>query len=402
MFFLLKALIRIYHISQLGLLKLLKFPKPLLLAGEGSIKKLADRISADHFQKVLIVTDQNLRKLGLLDSLFEELKNKSIAWVIFDDVEANPSIGTVEKAKEMYLKEECEAVIAFGGGSPMDCAKVAAARVSNPNTKVRAMKGLFRVWKKLPVLYALPTTAGTGSETTAAAVISDPSTHEKFAIISLKIVPKVAVLDPSLTKNLPPHITSTTGMDALTHAVEAFIGVNKMKETDEMALKATSLIFENIEEAFSNGANLDARNKMALASYYAGVAFTQANVGYVHAVAHNLGGYYGVPHGLANAIILPSMLEVYGDKAAKKLAKMAEAANIGEASDTPQVRAEKFIAEIKAKNARMNIPTHIDAIQEKDIPLLAKRICKEGNPLYPVPKLLDRTEITQFLHQLRG
>jgi alcohol dehydrogenase class IV len=282
----------------------------------------------------------------------------------------------------------------------MDCAKIIGARVSNPYFSVRRMKGLFKVFLPIPPFFCVPTTAGTGSETTVAAVITDAETHEKFAISDFKLIPKIAVLDPELMVGLPPHITSTTGMDALTHAVEAYIGLNGSKFTDENAENATKLIFENLEEAYKNGSNLEARNNMALASFYGGSAFTRAYVGYVHAIAHNMGGLYGVPHGLANAIILPYVLEFCRKDAEKKLAGLAVAGGIGKRNESKEALSIKFIKKIKTMNKNMDIPTCIKELKEKDIPLIAKRALDEAHPDYPVPTIMTIEECESLVRKL--
>ena len=282
----------------------------------------------------------------------------------------------------------------------MDCAKAAAARVVCPNKTVQKMRGQLKIRKKLPPFFAVPTTAGTGSETTLAAVVTDTKTHEKYALNDPVLRPKYAVLDPELTVGLPPHITSTTGMDALTHAVEAYIGHSNTKDTSEKAEVATKLIFENLEEAYKNGKDLHAREQMLLASHYAGIAFTRAYVGNVHAIAHNLGGFYGVPHGLANAIILPYVLDFYGETAYERLARLCECAGVAKAGQTDEQKALDFIQAIRDMNARMNIPDKIDKIQEKDIETIAKRACKEANPLYPVPRIMDLDDCIAIIHRL--
>lgn len=262
------------------------------------------------------------------------------------------------------------------------------------------MRGELKIRHKLPPFFAVPTTAGTGTEATLAAVVTNLQTHEKYAVNDPKLRPKYAVLDPELTAGLPADITAATGMDALTHAVEAYIGLSGTKSTDEYAEKAIKLIFENLEAAYNDGQNLEARENMLVASYYAGMAFTRAYVGYVHAVAHNLGGIYGTPHGLANAVILPHMLEYYGDTAYAKLAKLAEVANLGGYSQAD--KAMNFIDAIKAMNKRMNIPEHFDFIKDEDIPTIVERALREGNPLYPVPKIMDEADCERVVRTIRG
>ena len=266
------------------------------------------------------------------------------------------------------------------------------------NQPVEKMRGLMKILRPLPPFFAVPTTAGTGSECTLAAVVSNSKTHEKNACNDPFLRPRFAVFDPELTVGLPPHITSTTGMDALTHAVEAYIGKSNVKSTIAFAEKATKMIFENLETVYNDGKNVEARNQMLLASYNAGMAFTRAYVGYVHAIAHNLGGFYGLPHGLANAVILPVVLESYGSAVYTPLAKLADIVGIKGANE--EEKAKAFIAEIKAMNQRMNIPTGFAQIKEEDIPTIVARALKEGNPLYPVPVIFDKEEMTAIVKSL--
>lgn len=373
--------------------------EPEMLEGPGAIKKLPELIKSKGLKNVLVVTDKGLTGLHLLDGLYEKLEEAGINYVVYDGTQPNPTIDNIEDARQLYLDNNCEGVIAFGGGSPMDCAKATAARITNPKIPVRKMRGVLKLHHKLPPLFAVPTTAGTGSETTLAAVVTDPTTHEKNAINDPRLRPKYAVLDPELTIGLPPHITSTTGMDALTHAVEAYIGRSNVKSTEMYAEKATKLIFENIEKVYADGKNIEARDKMLKASYYAGMAFTRAYVGYVHAIAHNLGGFYGVPHGLANAVILPYVLEYYGQTAHKRLAKLAVVSGV-KTDGTDAEKANAFIEAIKELNRNMNIPDGFDFIKEEDIPTIVKRALKEGNPLYPVPKIMDEADCTAVIKRL--
>lgn len=392
-----------YRIFQAGLQfsqLFLRIRIPELVTGAGSLKRLPEVVKSEGLNNVLIVTDKVLMKLGLLKGLIKALKENEIEYTIFDEVQPNPTIQSIEDGLKLYQSNACKGIIAFGGGSPMDCAKIIGARAVRPRLSVQKMKGLFKILKKLPPLFAIPTTAGTGSETTLAAVITNPETHEKFAILDLRIVPHYAVLDPELTLKLPPDITATTGMDALTHAVEAYIGTGGNRFTNEYAEKATRIIFENLEKVYKKGSDLDRRNNMLLASYYAGVAFTRASIGYVHAMAHNLGGLYGIPHGLANAVILPFILEFYGKAVERKLARLAVASGIGKEGESDAELSEKFIARVKSMNKKMRIPTTIKELKEKDIPLLAQRAMKEANPMYPVPKLMNREQCEEMFRTL--
>ena len=374
--------------------------EPELLEGEGAVLKLPSFIKNKGISHVLIVTDKGLMGLHLLDPLFDELKKEEIAFTVFDGVQPNPTIPNIEACKDAYINNNCQAIIAFGGGSPMDCAKAAAARVVKPKQSVRKMRGYLKVHKKLPPFFAVPTTAGTGSETTLAAVVTDPETHEKNAICDTCLRPKYAVLDPALTVGLPPHITSTTGMDALTHAVESYIGKSNVKSTIKYAEGATKLIHENLEKAYINGKDMEARNNMLKASFLAGSAFTRAFVGYVHAIAHNLGGMYNTPHGLANAVILPYVLEWYGESVYKPLAKLADLVGISKESMSIEEKAKAYILEIRRMNKAMNIPEKFDFIKEEDIPTLVKRALKEGNPGYPVPKIMNASDCEQVIRAI--
>ena len=391
---------RIYQKVLKFAMRFMNWSEPELLEGEGAVLKLPEFIKNKGLNKVLIVTDKGLMNIHLLDPLFEELKKQDVDYVIFDGVQPNPTIPNIEECKETYLNNHCQGIIAFGGGSPMDCAKAAAARVVKPKKSVRKMRGYLKVHKKLPPFFAVPTTAGTGSETTLAAVVTDPTTHEKNAICDPCLRPKYAVLDPALTTGLPPHITSTTGMDALTHAVEAYIGKSNVKSTIKYAEEATKLIHNNIEKAYFDGKNIEARNNMLKASLLAGSAFTRAFVGYVHAIAHNLGGMYNTPHGLANAVILPYVLEWYGSSIYKQLAKLADLIGIGDESMPNQEKAMAFVNEIKRMNKAMNIPNKFDFIKEEDIPTLVKRALKEGNPGYPVPKIMNSSDCEKVIRSI--
>lgn len=371
----------------------LPWRKPELLEGENSINRLPGLIKSKGINNVLLVTDKGIASLGLMDGLLKGLGTEGVEFVIYDKTVPNPTIDNIEEALQLYKDNNCKGIVAFGGGSSMDCAKGVGARIARPNKSIPQLKGVLKVRKRIPPLFAIPTTAGTGSEATIAAVITNTATHEKYPINDMSLIPHYAVLDPLLTAGLPPHITSTTGMDALTHAIEAYIGRSNTKETKELSRKAVKLIFTNLFEAYTNGSNLEARANMQKASYYAGIAFTRAYVGYIHAVAHTLGGFYGVPHGLANSVILPYVLLYYGESAYKALAELADLVGIGKSSDTIGQKANKFIDAIKKLNKDMNIPDKIGGIVDSDIPLMVERAFHEGNPLYPVPKILSREDL---------
>jgi len=374
-------------------------PAPELLQGAGSVKKLPAFIRTKGVDKVLVVTDSILPKLGLLDGLFSACGEAGLSYVLYDGAQVNPSIECIEAALKKYLDNKCQAFIAFGGGSSMDCAKAAAARVARPNRSIPQLGGTLKVHAKLPLLFAVPTTAGTGSEATLAAVVTDYSIHHKYAIQDPCMLPKYAVLDPELTVGLPPHVTSTTGMDALTHAVEAYTNKFAPKYTQRLSEQATKLVFENLEKAYADGKDLEARSNMLLASFYGGRAFSRSCVGNVHAIAHTLGGIYGTAHGLANAVILPFVLEDFGPAVYYKLARLAEVVGLPGKDDAEKARA--FISEIHRMKRDMNIPEKLDFIKDEDVPQMVEWALKEANPIYPVPVIWDAEQFTKTINRIR-
>ena len=376
--------------------------KPKMITGRDSLRKLPDMLKHKGIKNVMLVTDPGIAALGLHEQLLAWIREGGIECVVYDKTTANPTIANVEEALELYREHGCHALIAFGGGSPMDCAKGVGARVARPHKKISAMRGELKILKPIPLLIAVPTTAGTGSETTLAAVLTDERTHEKYALNDFVLIPKYAVLDPVLTRGLPPHITAATGMDALTHAVEAYIGKSNTAQTIEDSVAAVRLIFKNLERAYRDGSDMEARENMQKASFLAGAAFTRAYVGYVHAIAHSLGGEYGIPHGLANAVILPYVLEAYGSAVYMSLAELADLVKIGQDLESDQEKANAFIAEIRAMNRRMGIPEKLEGIREDDIDMLAKRAAREANPLYPVPKIMRRDQLKEIYYQIRA
>ncbi|MGN1307113.1 MAG: iron-containing alcohol dehydrogenase [Faecousia sp.] len=388
-----KAYCRSFQCIMHAVLPLLPYREPEIL---DSVERVAPLCASLHISSVLLVTDAGLRGAGATDKLETLLREAGIRCAVYDQTRANPTVENVEQARTLYLNEKCEALIAFGGGSSMDCAKAVGARIAYPKKELYRLKGLLRVLRRIPTLIAIPTTAGTGSETTITAVITDTKKKHKYTMNNFTLIPRYAVLDPGVTYTLPPSLTATTGMDALTHAVEAYIGGSTSKETRRLSLEAVRLIFANIERAYNDGHNRAAREAMLRAAYQAGIAFSKSYVGYIHAVAHSLGGQYNIPHGLANAVLMPIVLEDYGAAAHKKLHELAVAAGVATESETDAAAAEKLIRAIRELNQRMSIPATLSGIQKADIPQMAKYADKEANPLYPVPKLMDAGELERF------
>lgn len=379
--------------------RLLKWRMPFVESGAGSVSRIPALLREQNAKRPMLVTGPRVRRL-LLPDILKTLDAAGIDYRIFSDVENNPTSDTCEKIRDAYAAHGCDSFLAVGGGSPMDAAKAAAALVVRPGKTVRALSGLLKVHRAIPPFIAVPTTAGTGSETTIAAVITDSRTHHKAAIMDPALVPCCAVLDPMLTVGLLPQTTAATGMDALTHAVEAYLcRTYNTRQSLRMAEEAVTAIFSNLERAYADGNDLTARAAMLNASFQAGFAFTRAGVGNVHAIAHTLGGLYGTAHGLANAVILPVVLEDYGEAVSAKLAHLARLVGIDGANDAE--RARSFVAELRAMNARMGIPDGFDFIRDEDIDTMISWALKEANPMYPVPVIYDRTRCRRVIERLR-
>lgn len=379
--------------------KLVPIPLPKLIEGEGAITQTAQALAELGGVKPLIVTDAMLVKLGIAKHLTDALDAANIAYSLFDQVTPDPTLPLIANGWKQYKQGGCDSVIALGGGSPMDCAKaIAAAAVKNVDA--RKLVGLLRVRKALPPFVAIPTTAGTGSEATVVAVVTDPDKKQKFTIVDPSLVPAVAILDPLLMLGLPAKITAETGIDALTHAVESYIGYYATEQTKAYGYDAVKRIFENLPKAYADGSDIEARRQMSIASFNAGVAFTRASIGYVHAIAHQMGGYYHVPHGLANAVILPHILDFSFENALCRYAELAIAAGLASKEDTQVAAAHKFVAGVKALNKTLNIQADFPELKANDIPELAKRAVREAYCDYPVPKLMNRAQCEALLHKL--
>ena len=394
---LMKCWCRCFQLAFRLAMPLMPYREPERFESIQSLSPLLERLG---IRSILLVTDRPLREAGVTRPLEELLERSGVRCAVYDGTRANPTVRNVEEARERYLAEDCQGLIAFGGGSSMDCAKAVGARIVYPRRSVNQMKGLLRVLRRLPPLIAIPTTAGTGSEVTVTAVITDSLRKHKYTMNNFTMIPHYAVLDPAVTRTLPPHLTAATGMDALTHAVEAYIGGSTTRETRRLALQAVRLVFENIEAAYRNGEDLEARKNMLHAAHIAGIAFSKSYVGYIHAVAHSLGGQYNIPHGLANAVLMPIVLEAYGPCVHQKLWALGRAAGVVSKSDPFPEGARAFIGAIRDLNDRMGLPRSLKGIQKADIPAMARHAAREANPLYPVPRLMDAKELEQFYYKV--
>lgn len=388
-----KAFCRCFQAVLRLALPVLPYRSPKVLEAVGDIPGC---LKEKNIQNVLVVTDGFLHISGMLEPLKKALTENGIRYTVYDEVVPNPTVLNVELARERYLENGCQALIGFGGGSSIDCAKAVGARIARPNKPIPKMRGILKVLLPIPFLIAVPTTAGTGSETTLATVITDDKNAHKFPINDFPLIPRVAVLDPEMTRSLPKNMTSTTGMDALTHAIEAYIGRSTTRQTRADALEAARLIAENLEKAYTDGSDMTARANMLRAAYLAGGAFSKSYVGYCHAVAHSLGGQYHIPHGLANAVLLPYVLEAYGPAINRKAKDIAMAMHIADAATPEEAAPGLLIAQIRRMNRDMGIPEKLSGIRPADIPKLAAYADKEANPLYPVPVLMDRQELQKF------
>ncbi|WP_314839117.1 iron-containing alcohol dehydrogenase [Solobacterium moorei] len=375
------------------------YMQPRMIKGEHALLDLVDVLKEKHLTHYMIVTTPGFIKRGTLQSFFEALTQNDIQYSIFHDVKPDPEISDVEKLKEMFIKDGCQALIAIGGGSAIDCSKAALACVQMKNLDVKTVLHTGRVSKQLPLLIAVPTTAGTGSEVTAGAVITDPIKKRKYALSHLFLIPKYAVLDASLLTSLPAKMTAYSGMDALTHAIEAYINCFNNRKTNEYALCAIKSIFQYLVPSFEDGLNMQYRLELLEASYNAGVAISNNYVGYVHAIAHGIGGMYHLQHGMINAIILPIVLEEYGGAVVGKLAKIADVVGITGATD--QDKSKQFIQKLKDLNHIFSIPTSIPEIQEEDIHYLATGAEKEGNPTYPTPVTWNVAQFEKVIRKIK-
>lgn len=374
--------------------RLLPWRRPETVTGPGSLAHIPALLTKCGTRRPLVAASRR----QCADPAFQQMLSRLEGYALFSDIQPNPPVSAVEAAAALYRREGCDSLVAVGGGSPMDTAKAAAALLARPDRTLSQLAGLLKVRRPIPPFIAVPTTAGTGSETTIAAVVTGAD-HHKYAVSDLCLIPRCAVLDPLLTVSLPPRTTAETGMDALTHAVEAYLSrFYPTRQTDRLAEEAVVTIFRTLEHACAHGDDVDARQALLTASYQAGAAFTRASVGNVHAIAHTLGGLYGVGHGLANAVLLPVVLRNYGPAAYRKLARLAEL--VGLPGGTDGEKADAFIDAILAMNARLGIPTGFSCIREEDLPQMAAWAAKEANPTYPVPVIYDRGRFIRVIRQV--
>lgn len=394
-----KHIARMVQTVMKGAMYCLPWKTPQIIDGPTAFVKLAQTIKENNQSRPLIVTGPNIYRRGLLDGMLKAFDDENISYTVFCDVSANPTDTEVKLGLREFIKNQCDSLVLFGGGSPMDCGKAIGALYVNQNKQISQLQGLLKVGHKVPTIYAVPTTAGTGSETTIAAVITEEDTHHKASISDVKIMPSYAVLVPELTLGLPPKTTAETGMDALCHAVESFTNSTYNTDVeDQYALDAVKLIHDNILKAYNDGQDLEARYKMQLAAFYAGRSFTRGCVGYVHAIGHTLSGLYGISHGQAMAVILPHVLRKYGSAAESKLAVLAD--YCGMKGKSINQLADQFITWIEDTNKAMGVPATFDVVKEEDIDTMIKWAMKEGNPVYPTPEYWGYDDFKELIYSI--
>ena len=371
--------------------------KPLVFSGANSGQKLADFLMASGQKRPLIVTDGFLSSSGMLDYLLAHFDELGCEASVFHDITPNPTMDAVEAGLLQAHQHRADSIFAIGGGSVIDTAKVIAAAMTDGRPAAK-LNGLLKV-KVAPLpFYVMPTTSGTGSEVTSAAVISDPQTHAKQFFVDPQYIPIATAFDTNLLKGLPPHITAATGMDALTHAIEAYTSLNNWDDTDRDAATAIKLLFQYLPIAFADGNDVQAREMVALASFLAGYAFTKSSLGYVHAISHQISAHYNTPHGLANAVILPRVMRFNREACAGRFAQlemMLQGVSAPQSSIADY--AEAFIARVDHLASQVEIPLNLKDIQASDYDAITKAALKEAKSSYAVPKLMKKRHVTAIL-----
>ena len=391
---------RLFQKTLYVLSKLIRFPIPSI---KDKLEDIIDILKTKKLRKPLFIVSNTVSKSERFSSFIKTLEKENITYFIYTGVPPDPTFKSIEVLTGFYKAHECDSIIAVGGGSVIDAAKAMGVLVSYKNKPLSKFRGVLKVHKNLPYFIAAPTTAGTGSEATIASVVINEATNDKFSITDGHLVPKVAILDDTLLKELPNNIIAYTGADALSHSLEAFLGNSSSKLTNDYSLKALYLIKNNLYEFYLDSKNTEARKNMLYASYYGGIVLSRAYVGYVHSLAHAVGGLYHISHGKAIAILLPYVLEVYGEKAYNKLAIAAEEMEIVDSNLTKEEKAKALISWIKDMNNKMGIPNTFDGlIMTQDLDFLVKHAYHEANPWYPVPKILDYKDLKDILVLANG
>ena len=389
---------RLTNLSLKLFTKLFPSEKPLLFTGVDSAHQLASLARASGHTNPLLVTEKTLLELGLLDGLIERFEAEGSEVTVFDGIIPNPTFEVIEAGIRLGEQNGCDSVFVVGGGSAIDAAKVIAACYSN-DASVEQVVGLLKVEKPTLPFYVVPTTSGTGSEVTNAAVISETETHQKKFVVDAKLIPTAAALDANMLKSLPPHITAATGMDALTHAIEAYTSVNRFSDAERDAKLAVKLLLEHLPEAYENGSNLRARELVALASFLAGYAFNKSGLGYVHAISHQVSAHYDTPHGLANAVILPRVMRFNKPSCAARFAELERTVSGHEIGSDEQL-AQRFIDRVESLGKALDIPDGLADLKQEHFSAIAENARKEARSFYAVPKLMSQTQCLEILQAM--
>lgn len=370
-------------------------PVPIV-SGRNTADNLYEDILQRNCKAAFIATSKTVRNRGMLDKLTENLTKKGIKAVFFSEIVPDPTIENVERGLAVFRKNGCDCVIAVGGGSVLDCAKVIALRAANPAVSVKMMSLYVIPCKKSAPIFAVPTTSGTGSEITFFSVITDAKRHKKLPLLSDRYLPEKIVFDSALLENVPQKPTVYVGLDALTHCIEAFISTNAKTFAEDIksAPEVCREIFAYLPIVAKEPRNEEARLKMAEAAYKAGLNFRRTGVGFVHAIAHRLGETYHIPHGLACAAVLPKVLEKSLPEVQKRLKKLAVKSGVAKS-------AEEFIGKIRSLEKTLGIPEKFTEIDEKDFPAMTKRILSES-VTQGCPKRLSAKEIEAILRSLKS
>ena len=398
-FFVTKAKAKAQLVGIKAAMTLLPAPRPTVFSGEGAALKLCQAMATFGHKNVLIVSDKILNNLGVLKPLEARFNELGVKVAIFDGVLPDPTMSITEACLQHYKTAHCDSVLAVGGGSSIDVAKVVALAASTQKTP-QQLVGILKGRKASSPLYAIPTTAGTGSEVTVGAVISDDQTHQKNLILDPNVVPRIVALDSGIMSGMPPKVTAETGMDALTHAVEAYVSEIATNESDLYARAAVKLIFENLRIVYTEPKNLVAREAMALASHYGGLALNQGGLGYVHGIAHQLGSYYGLPHGLSNAIVMPHVLAFSRPVIDNKLADLARFAGLVTQETSTAIAAQAFMTELQKLMDDVKIKAVVPKMNEQDFDDIMQGAFKEVHGTYAVPKYMTEDDCKQILYVL--
>lgn len=392
-----------HNIAMKGMklgVKVMPMPWPKVFEGEHPALDMCRYMIKKGHRNILLITSKTPVRTGLVQPLIDELEHAGARVSVHDETRPDPTIDQIEEVVSLLQQQGCDSILVLGGGSCMDAAKVVAARAKNPGKSIRDMTGLFRITRGMLPLYAIPTTAGTGSEVSIGAVVTDPKAQRKLPLMDPRMLPRGAALDGSLMVGVPADMTAATGMDALTHAVEAFLSRNALARTDKLAVEAVQLIMDNLETVVADGQNLPARHNMARAAYLAGKAFTQVGVGYVHGIAHNFGALYHLPHGRANAIIMPYVLDYSLPHCAGRLAQLAKVCGITPQKTDKQTAARAFIQHIREMNQQFGIPDKVAELKVEDIPRIAKNARQEARYTYAVPRYMSQSQCEKVIAKM--